>query len=177
MVKTLLLSAAFLLSAVWLQAQDQSSNSSSGQTGSSASRSSQTGSSQSTSTTGSDQSTASQAGTASGAATVQGCLHNSGGNYILISDSGTTYQLQGDTSKLAEHVEHEVAVTGSSSGSTTPPETSSNTGSTTSPAGSAGTGASGAQTSSGSQATINVTAVQHVSKTCTGGASTTTPTK
>ena len=154
MVKTLLLSAAFLLSAVWLQAQDQSSTSSSGQTGSS-----QTGSS--------------QAGTAGSSATVQGCLQGSAGNYTLMSDTGMTYQLQGDTSKLAEHVGHEVAITGSASGGSTGGN-SADTGTGAKP-GETGTGTSG--TASGSQPTINVSSFQHVSKTCTSGASTTAPTK
>ena len=173
MVKTLLLSAAFLLSAVWLQGQDQSS-SSSGQTGSSASSSSQTGSSQSgnstaagqtSSSTAAGQTSSSPAGAAANAATVQGCLHNSGGNYILVSDTGSTYQLQGDTSKLAEHVEHEVAISGSASANPAGKDTGSGAGSSSGAASSAGA-AAGAEGSP--QGTINVTGVEHVSKTCTG---------
>jgi hypothetical protein len=106
---------------------------------------------------------------------VQGCLHNSGGNYILISDSGTTYQLHGDTSKLAEHVEHEVAVTGSSSGSSATADTGAKTGSGSDSASNSGT--SGGAASASPAMTINVTGIQHISKTCTGGPTTDAPAK
>jgi Protein of unknown function (DUF5818) len=44
---------------------------------------------------------------------VKGCLQGSHGNYTLMADNGTTYQLQGDTSKLSAHIGHEVQITGS----------------------------------------------------------------
>src|SRR5438046_1404718 len=47
---------------------------------------------------------------------VEGCLQGSDGNFTLSDSSGTTYQLQGDTAKLSEHVGHEVQITGSTSG-------------------------------------------------------------
>jgi uncharacterized protein DUF5818 len=49
--------------------------------------------------------------------TVDGCLQGSSGSYTLVGDNGTTYQLSGDTAKLADHVGHEVQVTGMTSGS------------------------------------------------------------
>jgi hypothetical protein len=89
MPRILLLALTLLLSAAWLQAQDQYG--------------SQAGSS--------------QTGTAaSGQTTVQGCLQGADGNYTLTDKSGTTYQLQGDTKKLTAHVGHEVQITGSTSG-------------------------------------------------------------
>jgi Protein of unknown function (DUF5818) len=89
MPRILLLALTLLLSAAWLQAQDQYG--------------SQAGSS--------------QTGTAaSGQTTVQGCLQSSDGNYTLTDKSGTSYQLHGDTSKLSAHVGHEVQITGSTSG-------------------------------------------------------------
>jgi hypothetical protein len=109
MSKTLMLAAVLLLSATWLQAQqDQGA----GQTNSPSSN------------------------------TVEGCLQGSNGNYTLTDSAGTTYQLAGDTSKLTEHVGHEVEIKGS-----------------TSPSSSASTGAS-------SQPTLTVDSVKHVSKTC-----------
>ena len=109
MSKTLMLAAVLLLSATWLQAQqDQGA----GQTKSPSSN------------------------------TVEGCLQGSNGNYTLTDSAGTTYQLAGDTSKLTEHVGHEVEIKGS-----------------TSPSSSASAGAS-------SQPTLTVDSVKHVSKTC-----------
>lgn len=122
MPKTLMLALAVLLSTAWLAAQNQY-----------------------------PQTQSSQTSGASGQTTVQGCLQESNGNYTLTSDSGTTYQLQGDTSTLSKHVGHEVRVTGSTA--------------------SAGN-ASGAMTpksgSSGAGETITVENLKHISKTCSG---------
>ena len=115
---------ALLLSAAWLQAQQYP----------------QTGSSQSGSST-SEQ-----------ASTVQGCLQGSNGNFTLTDSAGTTYQIQGDTSKLTEHVGHEVRITGTTSTS------SSASGSTP--------GQTGSTTSTPQQPTIQLQDVKHISKTC-----------
>jgi uncharacterized protein YdeI (BOF family) len=81
--------------------------------------------------------------------TVEGCLSGSNGQYTLTDKQGTTYQLMGDSSKLADHVGHEVKVTGSEN--------------TASASGTAGTAGGGA-TASGQ--TLEVTSVKHISKTC-----------
>jgi hypothetical protein len=121
MTKILLLVIALVCSAAWLQAQDQYGS----------------------------QSGSSQTGTASsGKTTVEGCLQSSNGTYTLTDKSGTTYQLQGDSSKLSAHVGHEVKITGTTSGSSA---TSS----------SMGTQAGGTQ-----QSTLTVESMKHVSKTC-----------
>ena len=73
--------------------------------------------------------------------TVEGCLNGSDGKYTLTDKQGTTYTLTGDTSKLAEHVGHEVKITGS--------------------AGSASAASSGGQT-------LEVASVKHVAKSCSG---------
>jgi hypothetical protein len=91
MTKTLLLALSLLVSAAWLQAQEQYPQSGSSQTGASA----------------------------SGQTTVQGCLQGSDGNYTLTADDGTKYQLQGDTAKLSAHVGHEVQITGSTTSAST----------------------------------------------------------
>src|SRR5215469_9561799 len=78
-----------------------------------------------------------------GSQTVEGCLSSSAGKYTLTDEQGKTFELTGDTSKLAEHVGHEVKITGSS--------------------GSAAAGGSAA--SSGSQS-LEVSSVKHVAKTC-----------
>jgi hypothetical protein len=120
MAKTFLLAICLLLSAAWLQAQSQYP---------------QTGST--------------QTGASSGQTTVQGCLQGSDGNYTLTDKSGTTYQLQGDTSKLSAHVGHEVQITGSTTSAST----------ATSPTAGTPTGAT-------QQPMLNVQSMKHISKTC-----------
>ncbi len=46
------------------------------------------------------------------ATTVEGCVGGSAGAYTLTDSSGKTYQLAGDTSKLADHVGHQMKITG-----------------------------------------------------------------
>jgi Protein of unknown function (DUF5818) len=94
----------------------------------------------------SPQSSASQTATG-GSTTVQGCLSGSDGSYTLTDKDGKTYQLSGDTSKLSEHVGHEIRVTGDTSSSDM------------------GTNGSAGQASTASQ-TITVSSVKHISKTC-----------
>jgi hypothetical protein len=50
--------------------------------------------------------------TSAEASTVQGCLQGSNGTFTLTDESGMTYQIQGDSSTLGEHVGHEVQITG-----------------------------------------------------------------
>ncbi len=121
MARTFLLAISLLASAAWLQAQSQYP---------------QTGSSQ-------------KGASASGQTTVEGCLQGSDGNYTLTDKSGTTYQLQGDTSKLSAHVGHEVQITGSttSASSATSPTTGTPAGATPQP-------------------TLTVQNMKHLSKTC-----------
>ena len=85
-----------------------------------------------------------------GAKTVQGCLQGSGGSYTLTADSGTVYQLIGNTSELSAHVGHEVEITGKSSGSI----------------------ATGSATAAGEsqQATLDVKSMKHIAKTCKNAA-------
>lgn len=122
MAKTLILTLALLASSAWLTAQEY------------------------------PQSGSSKTGTASaGQTTVKGCLQESNGSYTLTADSGTTYQLQGDTAKLSKHVGHEVQITGTSSAAGS---------STSAMSPNAGTSAGG------SQQTITVDNMKHLSKSC-----------
>jgi hypothetical protein len=138
MPKMLSLAFALLLSAAWMQAQT-TPQTDAGQAGSA---------------------TSAQSGAAAGQTSIQGCLQGSNGSFTLTADSGTTYQLQGDNSKLSKHVGHEVEVTGSTSAS-------GGSGSAMSPSsGAAGsTAGSSAGASAGSQ-TLNVDSVKQVAKTC-----------
>jgi len=122
MTKTVMLALALLLSAAWLQAQQYP----------------QTGSSQSGNTSSGQ------------ASTIQGCLQSSNGNFTLTDDAGTTYQVQGDTSKLTEHVGHEVQITGT---------TSSSASGSSSPT-------TGSTPSASQPPTVQLQDVKHISKTC-----------
>jgi Protein of unknown function (DUF5818) len=130
MRKTLMLAAILLLSAAWLQAQ-QAPQAGSSPANATAASSNQAGSGQSGS---------------SPSRTVEGCLQGSNGNFTLTDNAGMTYQLAGDTSKLTEHVGHEVQIKGSTSGA--------------SPADSS------AGAAAGGQQTLTVESVKHVAKTC-----------
>ena len=94
----------------------------------------------------------SQTGAASGQTSVQGCLQGSNGNFTLTDNSGMTYQLQGDTSKLGKHVGHEVEITGT----------------TTSGSGAAGSSpsSSSGMSQGSSQQTLTVEKVKHMSESC-----------
>jgi hypothetical protein len=61
------------------------------------------------------QQTATQAAKDAGnqaAGNVEGCVGGSAGSYTLTDSSGKTYTLAGDTSTLADHVGHQVKVSG-----------------------------------------------------------------
>lgn len=101
-----------------------------------------------------DQANPSKAGSGS-ETTVQGCLQGSSGSFTLTDKAGTAYQLSGDTSKLTEHVGHEVQIKGTTSASNSPADSSSNP---------SGVSAGGSQTS------LTVKDVKHISKTCASAA-------
>ncbi len=152
MRRTLMFLFVLLVSAAWMQAQ-QYPNSGSSQSGSS-SRSSQSqgtysgrsGQSTSGQTEGQAQNPHSRSGRASTGATkkVEGCLQSSNGSYTLTDNADATYMLQGDTSTLAEHVGHEVQITGTPEGSS----------------------AESTGTIGGGQQTLQVKNVKHIAKTC-----------
>jgi hypothetical protein len=80
----------------------------------------------------------------SGQMKVEGCLQKSGNGFTLTDSAGKTYALQGDNSKMSEHVGHEVMVTGTASG-----------------------GGSDSSMSSGQgEMTLQVDNLKHISKTC-----------
>jgi hypothetical protein len=59
------------------------------------------------------QTSAPPAGTDRAAQSIEGCISGAAGAFTLTDATGKTYQLGGDTSKLADHVGHSVQVTGS----------------------------------------------------------------
>ena len=173
MRKTSLITAILLLSAVWAVAQTSPSSSpqsttpgASSQTSPSSTSPSQqpatpdTSSSTTQTTTTQTTQTSSDSGNS-----IEGCLNGSAGNWTLTDQSGKTYQLAGDTSKLSDQVGHQVRIMGtdnSASGSS-----SGSMGS--SPSSSGGSSATGAGSSSGSQPTFNVKKVKMISSTCSTG--------
>lgn len=150
MTKTILLTFTLLTCSAWMVAQSTPSSSQSPDTSTTPSSSA-------------GQSTGSQAGSAESQSsgsetTIRGCLNSSGGSYTLTDASGTTYQLQGDSSKLSSHVNNEVEIKGTASGAS-----GAGAPGTTSP--SAGSSASSTSSAAGSQM-FTVTKVKKVSGTC-----------
>jgi Protein of unknown function (DUF5818) len=84
--------------------------------------------------------------TMAGETQVEGCLHAANGSYTLTDKSGTVYHLEGDSAKLAEHIGHEVEITGTAANS--------------------GTSATRTSTSGEMERTLDVKDVKHISKTC-----------
>jgi Protein of unknown function (DUF5818) len=173
MTKSILFSFILLCCTAWVAAQSTTPSSpSSGSSGSSAGSQSGTGQtgSQTTGQSGSENGQTSGAAGSSGQmnggsnTTLRGCLSSSGGGYALTDASGTQYQLSGDTSKLSDHVNQEVEVKGSSSGSGASASTGSSAGSQAA-TGSAGAGTSGQM--------FSVTKVKKVSGTCSSGTNST----
>jgi hypothetical protein len=150
MSKTILLTITFLACTAWMAAQ-QGNPPSSGYPGSSTSAGQSTGQADSQNgaqTTGQSGSENGQTAGAPGSSghghtTLRGCLSSSGGGYTLTDASGTQYQLSGDTSKLSQHVNNEVEVKGSTSGSTGASASTGSSAGSQSATGSAAAGSAG----------------------------------
>ncbi|HEY1261956.1 MAG TPA: hypothetical protein VGF06_00445 [Terriglobales bacterium] len=169
-MKTVVLALTLLGCCAWVAAQT-GSGSSTGQTGSQTDQTgSQTGSQTDNGQMGSqnDQTATGTSSGMNGSQTIQGCLTNSGGNYMLTDASGMQYQLQGDTSKLDSYVNNEVQVkgmassaAGSTSGAGASAGAGNNSGSTA-----GGTQGSGTATTAGSAQAFSVSKVKKLSSTC-----------
>jgi hypothetical protein len=79
----------------------------------------------------------------SGQMKVEGCLQKSATGFTLTDTTGKSYDLQGDSAKISEHVGHEVMVTGT-----------------------AGGGSDSSMSNSQAGNVLQVTQLKHVSKTC-----------
>ncbi|HEY1525510.1 MAG TPA: DUF5818 domain-containing protein [Candidatus Angelobacter sp.] len=164
MRKTYLIAAILLLSAVWAVAQTSPStppstapdtSSQQSTSPSSTSPSQQPATPDNSTTTQTTTTQTSQTSSDSGTS-IEGCLSGSAGNWTLTDQSGKTWQLAGDTSKLSDHVGHQVRIMGTdNSGS------ASSTGGAASPS-----SASGAGSSAASQSTFTVKKVKMISSTC-----------
>jgi uncharacterized protein YdeI (BOF family) len=106
MRKFSLISAILLLASAWMLAQNSTPPTSSAP--SSAQSAGQSAAQDA-------QQTATQAAKDAGNAVsgnMEGCVGGSAGSYTLTDSSGKTYQLAGDTSSLADHIGHQVKVSG-----------------------------------------------------------------
>lgn len=152
-MRHLILLSVLLLGATWAVAQtDQASPSQTSPTQTSPAQTSPASDQASPSEATPDQSNATatsndQTTVGTGNATVQGCLSGSDGNYTLTDDNGTAYKLTGNTTKLSDHVGHEMKVMG-----------------TTTAASASGT--SGTMGNNSSSQTLQVSSFKHISKTC-----------
>lgn len=164
MRKTSLITAILLLSAVWAVAQTSPSSSPQSSTPDASSQQqptspSSTSPSQQPAAPDASSTTTQTTQTSSDSAnSIEGCLNGSAGNWTLTDQSGKTYQLSGDTSKLSDHVGHQVRIMGTDNS-----RSASSSGSTGSSPSSSATGAS---SSSGSQPTFTVQKVKMISSTC-----------
>ncbi len=168
MRKTSLITAILLLSAVWAVAQTSPSSSPQSTTPdassqqqptspSSTSPSQQPAAPDASSTTTQTTTTQTTQTSSDSGNSIEGCLNGSAGNWTLTDQSGKTYQLSGDTSKLSDHVGHQVRIMGTGNSSSA---SSGSTGSSPS------SSATGAGSSSGSQPTFTVSKVKMISSTC-----------
>ena len=166
MRKTFLITAILLLSAAWAVAQTSPSTPQSTTPGTSSQPStspSSTSPSQQpdTSSTTTQTTTTQTTQTSSDSSTsIEGCLSGSAGNWTLTDQSGKTWQLAGDTSKLSDHVGHQVRLMGADNSSSASGSSSPSSSNPSSSAGAAGAG------SSGTQSTFTVNKVKMISSTC-----------
>lgn len=167
MRKAFLITAILLLSAAWAVAQtspgtpqsttpDTSSQQSTSPSSTSPSQQPDTISTTTQTTTTQTTQTSSNSSTS-----IEGCLSGSAGNWTLTDQSGKTWQLAGDTSKLSDHVGHQVRLMGSDNSSSASGSSSPSSSSQSSSA-----GATGAGSSSGTQSTFTVNKVKMISSTC-----------
>lgn len=172
MRKTFLITAILLLSAAWAVAQTSPSTpqsttpdtSSPQSTSPSSTSPSQQPAAPDTSSTTTQTTTTQTTQTSSNSSTsIEGCLSGSAGNWTLTDQSGKTWQLAGDTSKLSDHVGHQVRLMGSDNSSSASGASGSSSPSSSSPSSSTGAGAG---SSSGTQSTFTVNKVKMISSTC-----------
>jgi cytoskeletal protein RodZ len=161
MRKTYLIAAILLLSSVWAMAQTTPSSqpvNPGASSPSSTSPSQQPTAPDNSSTTTQTTTTQTSQTSSDSSTTIEGCLSGAAGNWTLTDQSGKAWQLAGDTSKLSDHVGHQVRIMGSdASGSAAGANPSSGAG------GSAAS--SGAGASSG-PSTFTVKKVKMISSSC-----------
>lgn len=163
MRKVYLITAILLLSTVWAVAQTTPSSPSTTQPATPDASSQSTSPATPSQSTTPDSSSTSQTTTTQTttstdtSSSIEGCLNGSVGSWTLTDTTGKTWQLAGDTSKLSDHVGHQVRITGSD----TSAAGGSSSGSATPSSGTSGSGGT-----SGSQSTFTVKRVKMISSSC-----------
>jgi hypothetical protein len=169
MRKTFLITAILLLSAAWAVAQTSPStpqsttpetSSQQSTAPSSTSPSQQPAAPDATSSTTQTTTTQTTQTSSNSSTSIEGCLSGSAGNWTLTDQSGKTWQLAGDTSKLSDHVGHQVRIMGTDNSSSASGSSSPGSSSPSSGAGATGAGSSAAQS------TFTVNRVKMISSTC-----------
>jgi hypothetical protein len=169
MRKTFLITAILLLSATWAVAQTSPStpqsttpetSSQQSTAPSSTSPSQQPAAPDATSSTTQTTTTQTTQTSSNSSTSIEGCLSGSAGNWTLTDQSGKTWQLAGDTSKLSDHVGHQVRIMGTDNSSSASGSSSPGSSSPSSGAGATGAGSSAAQS------TFTVNRVKMISSTC-----------
>ena len=175
MRKTFLITAILLLSAAWAVAQTSpstpqsttpSTSSPQSTSPSSTSPSQQPAAPDNSSTTTQTTTTQTTQTSSNSSTSIEGCLSGSAGNWTLTDQSGKTWQLAGDTSKLSDHVGHQIRLMGSDNSSSASGSSSPSSSNPSSSNPSSGAGATGAGSSSGTQSTFTVNKVKMISSTC-----------
>lgn len=147
MTKSVLLTLAYLCCSAWMVAQ---STPSTGSPPNSTYPSSQAGSQPDSGQANPGAQSSRRMG--GSGALIEGCLMGSNGSYTLTDANGTQYQLEGNSSKLASHVNTQVQIKGS--------EASADSSATS-------TGTAGGAASSGEAVKIfNVRSVRKISDSC-----------
>jgi hypothetical protein len=161
MKKVYLITAILLLSTAWVVAQTAPTSPSTSQTSPSTQQSTSPSQSTPDSSSSTTQTTTTQTTQTSteNEASIEGCLNGSAGSWTLTDSTGKTWQLAGDTSKLGDHVGHQVRISGSEASASASPSSGA-------AGGAASTAPSGAGSSSSSQPTFNVKKVKMISSSC-----------
>ena len=161
MRKTYLIAAILLLSSVWAMAQTTPSSQPANQGASSPSSTSPsqqpTAPDNSSTTTQTTTSQTTQTSSDSSTA-IEGCLSGAAGNWTLTDQSGKAWQLAGDTSKLSDHVGHQVRIMGSDAGGSAAGANPSS--------GAGGSAASSGAGASSGPSTFTVKKVKMISSSC-----------
>src|SRR5262245_9127862 len=139
MRKMYLITTMLLLSAVWVVAQTTPSTPQSTTPGAAQPASPQSASPSSTLPSqqpAAPDTTQTSQNSNDSSASIEGCLNGSAGSFTLTDQTGKSWQLAGDTSKLSDHVGHQVRISGSEAGKSGGDSSSAASGGASSSAGS-----------------------------------------
>jgi Protein of unknown function (DUF5818) len=161
MRKTYLIAAVLLLSAVWAVAQTSPQSTNPGGSSAPQTSPSSTAPAQQPATPDTSQTSAQSTQTSTDSNAIEGCVSGSAGIFTLTDATGKTYQLAGDTSKLNDHVGHQVRIKGSAGGGSASGASNPSSG-----AGATASAGAGAASAAGAQPTFTVEKITMISTSC-----------